>query len=73
MIKVCNCRGHCGRHGEDCKKAGYMYLVTGFNKAKCCFCTQMGCFDYISFPACDGVLLQEGDKASRGLVVVGVL
>ena len=44
-----------------------MYLVTRFNKAKSCFCTQMGRFDYISFAACDGVLLQESDAVRKGL------
>ena len=45
----------------------YTYLISRFNKTKSCFCTQMSCFDYISFPACDGVLLQKQDTARWGL------
>lgn len=36
-----------------------MYLIAGFNKAKSCFGTQMSRFDDVSFPACDGVVLNK--------------
>lgn len=36
-----------------------VYLIAGFNKAESCFSTQMSRFDDVSFPACDGVLLNK--------------
>lgn len=40
---------------KDCVSS---YLVARFDKTKSCFCTQMGSFDNVSFPACNWVLLQ---------------